>query len=251
MKKNGKKKPYFGEEQHKAVLDYINTESAEEKNRIYNKYLAEPFRIMKETIIRRYPTHIGNYDVHEVESNALSHLIEQMVKFNPDAPTKTGKRTKAYSYCQTIIRNYYIDHSKRSFLEKKTNLSFENFAEEIEENPQHSYDIEESEENEIVGLINVIIEKIENEIETNKNLKKNEIIVGDAIINILKNWDLLFMEDGVDGVYDKRTTNKFAKNKILLLLKEQTGLSTKEMRIAMKQFKELYFFEKNNFFTDR
>ena len=56
-------------------------------------------------------------------------------------------------------------------------------------------------------------------------MKKNEIIVGDAIVNVLKNWHVLFMEDSPEGKYNKRVTNKFAKNKILLFLKEQTGLS--------------------------
>ena len=81
-------------------------------------------------------------------------------------------------------------------------------------------------------------------------MKKNEIIVGDAIVNVLKNWQVLFMEDTPEGKYNKRVTNKFAKNKILLYLKEQTGLSTKEIRIGIKPFKEIYFLEKTDFFDD-
>ena len=81
-------------------------------------------------------------------------------------------------------------------------------------------------------------------------MKKNEIIVGEAIANVLKNWHILFMEDSPDGKYNKRVTNKFAKNKILLFLKEQTNLSTKEIRIAIKPFKEIYFFEKIEYLED-
>jgi len=58
------------------------------------------------------------------------------------------------------------------------------------------------------------------------------------------------MEDSPDGRYEKRVTNKFAKNKILLYLKEQTCLSTKEIRIGIKPFKEIYFIEKIEFMED-
>ena len=93
MSKRRKKNstPYFAEREEKAVVDYINSDSVEEKNHIYNTILAEPFRVMTESILRKYSTHIGNYDIHEVEANALSHLVENMVKFNPNKLNKQGK----------------------------------------------------------------------------------------------------------------------------------------------------------------
>ena len=90
--------PYFAEKEEKAVLDYINSNSSEEKNRIYNEILVEPFRKMIQSILRRYPIHIGNYDMELVEASALTHLIEHMVKFDPNKITKSGNKTKAYSY---------------------------------------------------------------------------------------------------------------------------------------------------------
>ena len=244
MSENENVEYYFGEKESQAVIDYINSNSAEEKNRIYNEILIEPFRKMKESILRTYPIHIGNYNMAEVESNALTHLIEHMVKFNPNKITKSGKKTKAFSYCQTIIRNYYKDHSKTSYKEKKTNLSFDDYVDEIEQNIEFSYEIEIEEQNQLEKLISDVIDSIELKIKSDPLIKKNEIIVGDAIINILLNWHVLFMEDTPEGKYNKRVTNKFAKNKILLFLKEQTGLSTKDIRIAIKPFKDLYFIEK-------
>jgi len=242
-------KPYFAEKEEQAVIDYINSDSLEEKNRIYNNILIEPFRKMIESILRRYPIHIGNYDMEEVESNALTHLIEHMVKFNPNKITKSGNKTKAFSYCQTIIRNYYKDHSKKSYNEKKTNLCFDDYVDEINGNVENSYEIE-TEQHQLEILINGVVEKIEDKIDNDPTIKKNEIIVGDAIVNILKNWEVLFMEDTPEGTYNKRITNKFAKNKILLYLKEQTGLSTKEIRVGIKPFKEIYFVEKIGYIDD-
>jgi hypothetical protein len=242
--------PYFAEREEQAVINYINSNSSEEKNKIYNEILIEPFRKMIQSILRRYPIHIGNYDMIEVESNALTHLIEHMVKFNPDKITKSGNKTKAFSYCQTIIRNYYKDHSKKSYTEKKINLSFDDYIDEINENTEYTYEIELESQHQLEKLINNVISKIEDKINNDPTMKKNEIIVGDAIANVLKNWHVLFMEDSPDGKYNKRVTNKFAKNKILLFLKEQTGLSTKEIRIAIKPFKDIYFLEKIDYLDD-
>jgi hypothetical protein len=276
---------YFAEKEEKAVLDYIRSNSLEEKNKIYNEILIEPFRKMIESILRRYPIHIGNYEMKEVESNALTHLIEHMIKYRPfiiernvidsekwvklnndyrffhatEANEKLRSlierdcehsyrlfNSKAFSYCQTIIRNYYKDHSKKSSIEMKTNLSFDDYVDEFAENNEYSYEIENDAQIHLDKLINAIVDKIELKINTDPAMKKLEIIVGDAIINILKNWNVLFMEETPCGKYNKKVTNKFAKNKILLFLKEQTELTTKEIRVGIKPFKELYFLEKFN-----
>lgn len=250
MKEIDKSKQYFGEKEEQAVIDYINSDSLEEKNRIYNEILIEPFRKMIESILRRYPIHIGNYDMEEVESNALTHLIEHMIKFNPNKITKSGNKTKAFSYCQTIIRNYYKDHSKKSYNEKKINLNFDDYVDEINNNRDFTYEMEMESQHQLEKLIKSVVKKIEDRIDNDPTMKKNEILVGDAIANVLKNWHILFMEDSPEGNYDKRVTNKFAKNKILLYLKEQTGLSTKEIRIGIKPFKEIYFVEKLDYIED-
>lgn len=238
-KKTESNEHYFAEKQEQAVIDYIRSDSQEDKNRIYNEFLLVPFTKMIQSILRKYPIHIGNYDMAEVESNALTHLIDQMVKYNPDTITKSGEKTKAYSYCQTIIRNYYKDHSKKSYTEKKINLPYDDFAEDINENPEFSYEIEIEHQHYLERLINTVINKIECKIEGGCPMKKNEVIVGDAIINVLKNWHVLFLEDSPEGKYNKRVTNKFAKNKILLFLKEQTGLIVQIINF----FDKIYLFK--------
>jgi len=293
MNKNEITTRYFAEKEEQAVINYILSSDADEKNRIYNEILLDPFRKMKQSILRRYPIHIGNYDMDEVESNALTHLIEHMIKYrpyiieykdsdseNPDKWNKMGNdyrfffadearkvfnkllqtnvneyeyrivTSKAFSYCQTIIRNYYKDHSKKSYLEKKINLSYDDFVDEIERNDEYVYEMNVEGEERLEILINNVVKKIEDTIDNDATLKRNEVIVGDAIANVLKNWHVLFLEDSPTGQYNKRVTNKFAKNKILFYLKEQTGLSTKEIRIAIKPFKEIYFFEKTDYLDD-
>lgn len=250
MARRSTKKRYFAEREEQAVVDYINTDSSEERHRIYNDILREPFNKMVESIIRKYPTHIGNYDIHEVEANALSHLIEHMVKFNPDKITKSGQKAKAFSYCQTIVRNFYKDHSKKSWNEKTTNLSWEDYSSDIMQRSEFLYEIDQDDRNDLEVLIDEVVKKTRDRIDSDASLKKNEIRVGEAIINVLSNWHILFLEETPDGKVNKKITNKYQKNKILQLLKEQTRLNTKEIRLSMKPFKEIYYLQKKEFFED-
>ena len=250
-RKRRPKKHYFSDKEEQALIDYINTDNIEERHELYNTILYLPFKKMTETILRRYPMHIGNYDISEIEANAMSHLFEQMVKFNKDKITKSGKKARAFSYCQTIVRNFYKDHSKKSYYEKTSNLCWDDFSDEINKKREYSYELGDEYRNELEELINIVVSKMKERINTDKTLKKNEIIVGEAIINVLSNWHLLFLENTPSGKYQKKITNNYQKNKILFFLKEQTNLTTKEIRLSMKPFKELYYSEKLLFFNER
>ena len=51
MKEEEINAPYFTEREEQAVIDYINSNSLEEKNKIYNEILIEPFRKMIQSIL--------------------------------------------------------------------------------------------------------------------------------------------------------------------------------------------------------
>jgi hypothetical protein len=241
---------YFGKSEEEQFLIYIRSTDQHQRDIIYNKWLKNPFQKMVESILRRYPVHMGNYTMEEVEQNGLSHLIENMSKFNPEKLNKEGKKVKAFSYCQTIVRNYYRDHGKRSYNEKVSNLNYDDFSGEIENMDEYMYEIDYSDDAQIQELMNSTVTRLKDKVTNDKTLRKNEIIVGEAIIDVLEHWDILFLEETRQGKYNKRVTNNYTKNKILLLLKEQTRLSTKDIRASMKQFKELYFINKKVFYSD-
>ena len=72
--------------------------------------------------------------------------------------------------------------------------------------------------------------KLEEFMDTEK-LNQNEEKLGYALLEIFNNFDKIFQIG--EG-------NKFNKNLILLSVREMTGLSTKEIRIALKKYKKLY-----------
>jgi hypothetical protein len=58
------------------------------------------------------------------------------------------------------------------------------------------------------------------------------IKVGYALVEILENWERAFqsMEGG----------SKYNKNSVLETMRNYTNLSTKDIRLSMKRFKDLY-----------
>jgi hypothetical protein len=236
---------YFGKIEEQAVIDFINSESIEERNNIYNNVLKKPFNKMICSILRKYPIHIGNFSVYELETDALVHLIDKVSKFNPDAITKKGNKTKAYSYCQTIVRNYFRDHSVKSYNENIRNLNYDDYTDKCDEK-YYEIDSEEYLNNitDIEVLISSIIKKIELKLSKDQCLlNENEIIVGTTLIHILNNWQTLFIEDD----YSRDCNNGGCqKNKILQYLKTNTGLSMKKLRNCIKKtFNSIYLIEKS------
>jgi len=73
---------------------------------------------------------------------------------------------------------------------------------------------------------------IKYQLSTNNFLTENEINVGNALVKILDDWEMLFTN--VSG------SNKFNKNLILYYLREITCLSTKDIRVSMKKYKIIY-----------
>lgn len=216
-------KIYFGEEQEKAVVNYLESNDETERNKIFNEYLREPLIIMVESIIRRYKLYRKDLEFEEIHNDTMSFLITKISKFDHT------KNHKAYSYFGTICKNYLMGAIQKDTKEQNRSVSYDDISSSIEERPDLSYTIDSYQldyRDVIIKLTNELEEFIENE-----ELTENEQKLGYALLEIFSNFDKIFQVG--DG-------NKFNKNLILLSLREMTSLSTKEIRISLKRYKKLY-----------
>jgi SpoVK/Ycf46/Vps4 family AAA+-type ATPase len=216
-------KIYFGEDQEKAVVRYLESSDEAERNKIFNEYLREPLIIMVESIIRRYKLYRKDMEFEEIHTDTMSFLITKINKFDHT------KNTKAYSYFGTICKNYLMGAIQKDTKEQNRQVSYNDISSDMEDSPTLSYIIDEY----VIDFTDVIIKltiSLEEFME-NENLNENEQKLGYALLEIFSNFDKIFQVG--DG-------NKFNKNLILLSLREMTSLSTKEIRISMKRFKKLY-----------
>jgi SpoVK/Ycf46/Vps4 family AAA+-type ATPase len=216
-------KIYFGEDQEKAVVMYLESTDEAERNKIFNEYLREPLIIMVESIIRRYKLYRKDLEFEEIHNDTMSFLITKINKFDHT------KNHKAYSYFGTICKNYLMGAIQKDTKEQNRSVSYDDISSSIEERPDLSYTIDAYQldyRDVIIKLTNELEEFVENE-----DLTENEQKLGYALLEIFSNFDKIFQVG--DG-------NKFNKNLILLSLREMTSLSTKEIRISLKRFKKLY-----------
>ena len=110
-KPNPNKKVYFGDEEERAFVEYVNSTDQSFRNRLFAEKLYYPFTKMIESIIRRYNLFTPDEDFEETFYDTMSFLITKINNFD------TSKNKKAYSYCGTICKNYLI--LKRTQYSKK------------------------------------------------------------------------------------------------------------------------------------
>lgn len=145
---------------------------------------------------------------------------------------KETHKYKAYSYCGTVCKNYLMFKSTQYQKKKQRNISYNNIIEDLMDNSR--YAVEEYNSN---TLAEKLVSKMALEIkemiinDENNNLNDNEKRVGKALVSLLNNWEKLLPNN---------SSNKLQKSSVLYFLREETRMSTKEIRDNMKKFKTVY-----------
>lgn len=232
MGKRGRKagkerKGYFYEKEEQAVIDYVSSDDKDEKNKIYAEFLQPAFTKMIESIIRRYNLYLPDELFQETFDDTLSFLLTKIEHFKPESGFK------AYSYCGTICKNYLILKIKQYNNNLIRNDRYEIVQNDIDDNVKFSYSTDNDQIQFLTELLESITQEISLMLESKDvfRLNENEIKVGNALVILLNNWGDLFARMG---------SNKFNKSSILMFIKELTLLSTPEIRLAMKKYKNAY-----------
>ena len=224
--KRGRKRKndmYFGPNEEEAVINFLESEDETERNLIFNEWLKGPLDKMIESIIRRYKLYRKGETFEELHSDTVSFLMTKVHKF------EQGRGKKAYSYFGTISKNYILGLLIKDEKYLKQTSSYEDISSNLEERADLAYYMDDYQIDYRDIIIKLTIE-LENFVDT-EELTDNERKLGYALLEIFSNFDKIFQVG--DG-------NKFNKNLILLSLREMTSLSTKEIRISLKRYKNLY-----------
>jgi len=227
LKKKGRKPTqtnYFDVREELAVVRFLESETYEEKNKIYNEFLKKPLDKMISSIIRRYKLYRKDMDFTDIHVDTHSFLMTKIDKFKP------SREKKAYSYFGTICKNYLMGQIIKDQKETNRKISYEDISTNLENNENFAYYIENDglDSEKVIKHFLIELDRFIKE----ENLSENEIKLGHALYDIFENYDSIFI--GNDN-------NKFNKNIILLSLREMTNLSTKEIRGSMRKYKNMYY----------
>lgn len=232
-RKPKKREGYFADEQEAAFRTYLMCEDEREKNRLFETNIYPALCKMIECLIRRYYLFTVDEAYEDTFYDAMSFLITKIKNFDPN------KNCKAYSYCGTICKNYLILRRTQSIKRRDKFLSYET----VFSNPEKDKRIE-SETIEF-NLQEKLIDKMKDEVRTIlqegrtelREITPNERKIGNALLEVLEHW-----EDMIDNLGSR----KFNKVSLLYFIKEYTLCSTTEVRNAMKIYKNIYLFTKDN-----
>lgn len=222
-KRSSKTTNYFDIREEEAVIKYINAESKNEKEVIYNEFLKDPLDKMIDSIIRRYKLYRKDMNFNEIHTDTHSFLMTKVDKFKPD------KNKKAYSYFGTICKNYLMGQIQKDQKETNRKISYEDISSSLENRPDMVYYME-FENTDAEKIIEIFLGDLKDHV-FNSNMNECERKLGNALIELFDNYGDIFI--GNDN-------NKFNKNIILFELREMTNLTTKEIRNYLKKYKFLY-----------
>ena len=179
---------------------------------------------MIESIIRRYRLYRPGMEFTDIHTDTLSFLVTKMEKFKP------AKGKKAYSYFGTICKNYLMGQIMKDTRDRNRKISYEDISGSLEQNEKYSYEMFADTSIPVEKLILDLIKDIKVFISENR-LNINEEKVGYCLIDVFENYETIFIAG---------KGNKFNKNIILYQLREMSGLTTKEIRAALKPYKNIY-----------
>jgi hypothetical protein len=215
---------YFTKDTDRSIERFQVAETDEEKHRIFDKEIRPALEKLIENLIYVYRFYTLG-DVETLKRECLTDLYNTLPKFDMSKSANPSKPSSAaFSYFNMVAKNWFIARARDN--QKKNKNESELF-----------YDLDhEAARNDPNFLVSAHEEQMEDRekwIEFYKAMdgwrgklkKKNEILVLEAIITIMKNAELV-------TIYNKKA--------IYLFLRDLTGLNTKQIVVNLKKIKTLY-----------
>ena len=194
------------------------------KDRIFRSRIQKPLNKLIENIIFNFKLFRPGVDIKTLHNDCLSFVYGKFANFNP------GKNTKSFSYFGTVAKHYLQGEKKELDKFIQTNLDYDCHREEADE--VGTFELhEKSDLDTSFTLFGHVINSIEDELDKG-HLSDNDMRVGDAIIQIFRNHEIL-------GAYNK--------NHVYQLIKENTGLQTKDITYSLSRFRSFYRLLKQDF----
>ena len=205
------------------------------KELIYKKHIHKPLNRLVENIIFNFKLFRPGVDIKTTQSDCLSFVYGKFANFNPD------KNAKSFSFFGTIAKHYLMGEKKDIDKSQQVNLDYDDHKEEADRRDVMEIG-EKSDLDTSFSLFSFVISSLEGEIQKKlnfpdekKGLSDNDLKVADAIVQIFKSHELL-------GAYNK--------NHVYHLIKEYTGLQTKDITYSLARFRVFYRLLKQDFIKD-
>lgn len=217
-------KVYWTEEQEEAIRQFLVEEDQARRDLIFSQKLYKPLNKLIENIIFTYKLFRPDVDIKTLQGDCLSFMMTKFSNFEPE------QNHKAFSFFGTIAKHYLMCVKKEMYKVTKNTVDYESNQEEANNNQKYEI-TDDSHLDKSSRLFNHILKEIRSEIERD-DISDNDRKVGDAIINIFENHEVLSL---------------YNKNVLYQIIKERTGLGPKEITYSLSRFRVFYRVSKQSF----
>jgi hypothetical protein len=210
---------YWSGTQERAIVSFISEKDLQKKDKIFREDIYKPLKKLVENIIYTYKLFRADVEVRELQEDCMSFLITKMDRYD------ASKGTRAFAFFGTIAKHYLMGEKKVSYKNMQLNINIEESSAEYtldEKNDSKNIEIESEQTNSVVFL--EVIRKLELELDNPKMLKNDKKVV-EAIVFIFRRHEVI---------------NIYNKNLLYHLIKERTGLQTKEVTYSLTRIREFY-----------
>jgi hypothetical protein len=227
-RKPKKSRNYFTQDTEDAIIEFVNSEDQDLRNKIYRERIHYAFTKLTENLIHTYKYYYtDNHSVEELQHNAIIFLLERLKKFQP------GKG-KAYSYFGTIAKRYFIFNNANNYKKLQTHLDIDNINEEGD--LENSLVVNQFEDNKLSHFFDIYIQYVEEYLEKIFP-KEQDQKVADCVLVLFRNRENLDI---------------FNKKAFYIFIKEMVDIETIHVTKVIKKMKLLYVelyneYEKNGF----
>lgn len=212
---------YFHAGTQDAIVRYQNSETSNDKNKIYSNEISPAFEKLAENLINihRFTSLHDSFD--DLKNDCVNFLFETLLKFDP------SRGTNAFSYFNVCAKNFLIIKTKKKLQITRRSVSMDdheslNFNDHmtIEDSQQIPSQEVVFERASMATMLVKILYSIRDEVKT-----ENELICINSIITIFESVDHLDLMN---------------KSAILLYMRELSGLSPKQLTTTLQCVKRLY-----------
>lgn len=212
MKKK-KSKYYFTDETEQYIIEYNQTESSLERNKIYNEKLKYPLEKLVENVFNTFKFEYFLDDPTDVQQEVLSFILLNLNKYK-------GHKGKAFSYFSIVAKNYLILNNNKNFKVNKLYQDIDSTDEVLDIEDEYEKIQQDNHINEFIELMYNFWEvKIPKMFDKERDLK-----IAYSVIELFRYIDVI-------DVFKKKT--------IYLLLREMTGYTGQHITPVINKMKPI------------
>ena len=207
-----KSKIYFGTPAQEAIVEYNNSNDAEERSKIYETRIKFPFEKLAENVINTFKFTYFDVSKKDIQTEVVSTMVEKIHMF------KEGKG-RAFSYFTIIAKNHLILKNNGNYKRWKQNALLSSMPPTW--NPED--DFYETEENkEFKEFKNIMLRYWDSNLNT-VFTKKRDLQIADAVLELFRRSEHI---------------ENFNKKHLYLLIREMTDCKTHYITKVVNVMKE-------------